>query len=199
MKIIGIRGNYKADARRGEEGIVKPEVYLMPDSALLFNRRPLFVPDFAEQFTWSSTVVARINRLGKNVSRKFAHRYYDALTVGLAVRAEGMTDVLAETWDGAAVLGEWIPMGNVELPARWEVYADGVLASSGSTDGLIVGIDELIEYVSRHFTLKTGDLLYCCSPEPRQRLKPETLIEAWIVNAQESSRSGSPLLHTRVK
>lgn len=199
MKVIGIRGNYKAEARRGEESKVKPEVYLMPDSALLFNRRPLFVPDFAEHFTWSSTIVARVNRLGKNVPRKFAHRYYDALTVGLAVRAEGMTDALAEAWDGAAVLGDWLPVGDVELPARWEVCVDGVLAAGGSTDSLTTDIDQLIEYVSRYFTLKTGDLLYCCSLEPRQHLKPQTLIEAWIVNAQTGSRNGPPLLHTRVK
>ena len=90
MKIIGILGNY------GHSGgnVALPEVYLMGDSSLLKDGKPFFVPDFATRFVAYPTVVARVCRLGKNIARKFASRYYDCFTVGLAVEAEGVGGAL---------------------------------------------------------------------------------------------------------
>ena len=85
MKIIGILGNYGTG-----DNEPMPEVCLMADSSLLKDGKPFFVPDFAPRFVAYPTVVAHVCRLGKNIARKFAPRYYDQLTVGLAVEAEGV-------------------------------------------------------------------------------------------------------------
>ena len=118
MKVIGISGNYG----RQEENL-KPTVYLMSDSSLLKDGKPFFIPDFATSFEFSPSLVLHVNRLGKNISRKFAHRYYDEVTVGLAVKACGMKDVfdgedagaLALAFDGAAILGNFVKKEFVDI------------------------------------------------------------------------------------
>lgn len=116
MKVIGIKGNYTINNTPSQ-----PQVFLMADSSLLKDGKPLFLPDFAEKFIARPVFIVRINRLGKNIAKRFASRYYDAVTVGLCVEALGFKhsntiagcDSVVNAFDGAAVLGDFIPVEEV--------------------------------------------------------------------------------------
>lgn len=164
MKVIGIKGNYKNDSQE------KPSVYLMADSSLLKDGKPLFLPEFAEEFIARPALVVRINRLGKNIAKRFASRYYDAVTVGLCVEARGVKKEaklhdeasLCNAFDGSAVLGDFAPVDLIEKPENrvFSVTVNGGDSFTSSIDELVMDIDELIEELSKYFTFKIGDILY---------------------------------------
>lgn len=162
MKVIGIKGNYdKQEAA---------SVYLMADSSLQKDGKPLFLPDFAESFVAYPSLVVRINRLGKNIARRFAPRYYDAVTVGLCVEAQGFkggagiagVDSAVNAFDGAAVLGDFIPaeeLGKQEN-ATFSVAVNSNQVAEIAIADMTMDIDSLIEELSKYFTFKIGDILY---------------------------------------
>jgi 2-keto-4-pentenoate hydratase/2-oxohepta-3-ene-1,7-dioic acid hydratase in catechol pathway len=164
VKVIEIVGNY--DKRESKCPMVK----LKSDSAILKDGKPFFIPDFAGRFTARPSIVVRIHRLGKNISRKFASRYYDAVTMGLAVQAEDMKDkiaggsgcALADAFDGAAIIGDFVPVdeiGNISgLKLTMKVAGNEDIVTCA--DEMVMSIDEQIEYVSKYFTLKIGDILF---------------------------------------
>ena len=196
MKVIGIRGNRVDEGANGE---AEPTPYIIADSSLLYNRRPFFLPDFAESFVCRPTIVARVCRLGKNIAQRFAGRYYDALTVGITVKALGIkgdfdngdTGAVAESFDNAAIVGDFIPKEQTGPEAEWELSVDGVTVAGGSAAQLAIGFDGLIERVSRYFTLKTGDMIFASTPRPCHTMKINTLITATLANR--------PALRFRVK
>ncbi len=188
MKVIGISGNYG-----NYEGNLKPTVHLMSDSSLLKDGKPFFIPDFAESFEFSPSLVLHVNRLGKNISRKFAYRYYDEVTVGLAVKAKGMKDkfdgddagALAMAFDGAAILGSFVKKESLQDGAgEFSVAIDGSTCFAGNVDMLQMDFDEIIEYVSKYFTLKIGDYIYVCTPDEQTRLTMNTVITAKCGNEE---------------
>ena len=184
MKIIGILGNYGTG-----DNEPMPEVCLMADSSLLKDGKPFFVPDFAPRFVAYPTVVAHVCRLGKNIARKFAPRYYDQLTVGLAVEAEGVAGALGHAFDGAAILGDFVELCELSSTGddgglAYEVAIDGQPLFSGSTALLGRGIDELIEYVSRYMTLKIGDYIYLSRPAQGMPLAIDTHITATLAGRE---------------
>lgn len=163
MKVIGIKGNYNSTE--------KAEVYLMADSSLLKDGKPLFIPDFAESFIAYPALVVRINRLGKNIAKRFAHRYYDAITVGLCIEAHGFKDSvllanggsLINAFDGAAVIGDFISTESISISdgnISFCISQNGNIVSEQNINCLSMGIDSLIEELSKYFTLKIGDILF---------------------------------------
>ena len=196
MKIIGIDGNYGDGSR--EEGM--PGIYLMCDSSLLKDGKPFFVPDFADSFVAYPTIVVQICRLGKNIARRFAHRYYDKMTVGLSVEAVGMNDrfaggcgALNRAFDGAAILGDMVDVAAAgEMTAvEYAVTEGGRECFAGSTAMLQHGIDELIEHVSRYMTLKIGDYIFVSRPQEGVPLHIAMQIAATI--------AGQEVLRVKVK
>lgn len=164
MKVIGIKGNYKCD------NALQPQVYLMADSSLLKDGKPLFLPDFAEEFIAHPALVVRINRLGKNIAKRFAPRYYDAVTVGLCVEARGFRDTqklsgsqsVVNAFDGAAILGDFIEMEHIDDINNLSFSVsqnDSEVAVINSQD-LLNDVDSLIEELSKYFTFKIGDILF---------------------------------------
>ena len=163
MKVIGIKGNYKnSDSANGAQ------VYLMADSSLLKDGKPLFLPDFAEEYIAHPALVVRINRLGKNIAKRFAPRYYDAVTVGLCVEARGFkqdngiagTLSVVNAFDGAAVLGDFIPVEEITGLNNGKIsvtVADNTFELNLADMSL--DIDSLIEELSKYFTFKIGDIL----------------------------------------
>lgn len=148
---------------------------MKPDSAILKNGKPFFIPDFAERFDYETELVVRIGKMGKSVPQRFARRYCDAVTVGIdftardlqsRLRSKGLPWELSKGFDGSAILGEWVPMDEVgdvqNVPFRLEI--DGTVVQKGCTKDMLFGVDELIAYVSRFCTLKTGDLLFTGTP-----------------------------------
>lgn len=198
MKVIGIRNNY-ADTSVGQSDQGNPTVFLMSDSSLLKDGKPFFIPDFAENFQCSPSIVFRVNRLGKNIAKKFANRYYDAVTIGVAVKACGMkgqfadedAGALAYAFDGAAILGEFVPVEQVKMPLDFDFLVDGKSIMKGNSDKITMDVDSVIEYISRYFTLKIGDIIFVCNPHPCHSLKIDTVISATM--------NGEQVLHFKVK
>lgn len=170
--------NYARHNKELDGTLYKPEapvIFTKADSALLKDHKPFFVPDFMGRIDYEAEVVVRICRLGKTIPQRFAHRYYDALTVGIdftardlqqKLRAAGQPWELCKGFDGSAAIGEWV--GKEKLrdvqSLRFSLDVNGQAVQQGCTADMLFGIDETIAYISRFFTLKTGDLLFTGTP-----------------------------------
>lgn len=153
----------------------KPVIFTKADSALLKDHKPFFIPDFMGRIDYEAEVVVRICRLGKTIPERFAHRYYDAVTLGIdftarelqqKLRAAGQPWELCKGFDGSAAIGEWIDVSKLrDIQAlRFQLDINGSTVQQGCTADMIFRIDALIAYISRFFTLKTGDLLFTGTP-----------------------------------
>jgi 2-keto-4-pentenoate hydratase/2-oxohepta-3-ene-1,7-dioic acid hydratase in catechol pathway len=153
----------------------EPVVFLKPDSSIIKNNKPFFLPDFSKEIHYEVEVVIKISKLGKGISAKFAHRYYDEVTVGIDLTARdlqnqqskaGMPWEISKCFDGAAPLGKLIPVRSIkkmeDLDFSLEIN-DRVVQKSNTSD-MIFSFNEIISYVSRYFTLKTGDLIFTGTP-----------------------------------
>jgi acylpyruvate hydrolase len=203
MKIICIGLNYRNHAREmGWKLPTEPVVFLKPDSALLKNNKPFFLPDFSENIHYEVEVVIKISKLGKSISRKFAPRYFDEVTLGIDVTARdiqsrqsaaGYPWELSKCFDGAAPVGTFIPVKTIrdmgDLNFRLDIN-DKVVQNSNTSD-MIFNINEIIEYVSRFFTLKTGDLIFTGTPSGVGQLKRNDHLVAFLEDR--------PLLDFRIK
>jgi 2-keto-4-pentenoate hydratase/2-oxohepta-3-ene-1,7-dioic acid hydratase in catechol pathway len=176
MKIICIGLNYRKHALElGWPVPDEPVVFLKPDSSILKNNKPFFLPDFSMNIHYEVEVVMKISKLGKGISAKYAHRYFDEVTLGIDITARDLQSRLAKTgmpwelsksFDGAAPIGSFVPVSSLidisNLSFRLEIN-DKVVQESNTSD-MIFGFNEIIEYVSRFFTLKTGDLIFTGTP-----------------------------------
>lgn len=176
MKIICIGLNYRDHAEEMKKALpAEPLVFLKADSALLKKNKPFFLPDFSADIHYEAEIVLRISRLGKTVAEKYAHRYYDSITLGIDLTARdlqaqlsssGMPWEISKSFDGAAPLGEFIPLeeaGHLHNMS-FRLEKNGVRVQDGNTSNLIFGFDRIISHVSRFFTLKTGDLIFTGTP-----------------------------------
>ena len=176
MKILCIGRNYEAHARELKNPLpAEPVVFSKPDSALLRNNDPFYLPDFAKEFHHEVELVVRIGRLGKNIEESFAHRYYEELALGVDFTARDLQDELrskglpwekCKAFDGSAVLSGFTPkmrfadVNNINFSLK----VNGEVRQQGNTADMINGIDRLIAYISKYFTLKIGDLIYTGTP-----------------------------------
>ena len=177
MKIIAVGKNYRDHAIEFDGTTAKPDapiIFMKPDSAILKNGRPFFLPDFMGPIEYEAEIVVRINNLNKNIPARFAHRYYDEITVGIdftarewqrKLIAEGAPWELCKGFDGAAVLGDFrstegLDMKNID----YRLDLDGKTVQQANSADMLFSIDEIIEYVSRYCTLKTGDLIFTGTP-----------------------------------
>lgn len=178
MKIIAVGWNYPKHNEEMDNRILPavPTIFMKPDSALLKDGKPFFLPDFSSRIEYETELVIRINRLGKNIATRFAHRYYDAVTVGIdltardlqsQLRKEGNPWEIAKAFDGSAVIGDFVPVGSCGDIQQIAFHLDinGSTVQQGNSSRMIFGIDEIIAYVSRFFTLKIGDLIFTGTPE----------------------------------
>lgn len=152
-----------------------PVIFTKADSALLKDKKPFFIPDFMGRIDYEAEVAVRISRLGKTIPERFAHRYYDAVTVGIdftarelqqKLRANGEPWDLCKGFDGSAALGEWVSVDKFRDVQALHFHLDinGNTVQEGRTSDMLFSIDSLIAYISRFFTLKTGDILFTGTP-----------------------------------
>lgn len=192
MKILGLKENYRNDIT-GDTTL--PLVYLMTDSSLLKSGKPFFLPDFAKLYTIHTSLVIRISRLGKNISRRFASRYYDAVTAGITVTATGIegnfngnadASALATSFDGSVMTGDFVPVD--QLADRDNIHFASFINDKKQCDetsaNLAVGIDSIIEYVSRYYTLKMGDLIFTGYSDKASAISVEDRLQASIEGAE---------------
>lgn len=153
----------------------EPVIFTKADSALLKDGKPFFIPDFMGRIDYETEIVVRISRLGKGIPEKFAHRYYDAVTVGIdftarelqqKLRKAGQPWELCKGFDGSAVIGEWIDVHKFRDIQALHFHLDinGNTVQEGCTSDMLFKVDSIIAYISKFFTLKTGDLLYTGTP-----------------------------------
>ena len=190
MKIFAVGMNYVEHNKelnntlliteKYERKTEEPVIFTKADSALLKNGKPFFIPDFMGRIDHEAELVVRICRLGKGIPEKFAHRYYDAVTVGVDFTARevqkkakdlGRPWTIAKGFDGSAVIGEWVPIARSEERSMFNIQdlhfhldINGKTVQTGFSGDMLYKVDELIAYISRFFTLKTGDLLYTGTP-----------------------------------
>lgn len=177
MKIIAVGMNY---ALHNEElGQAKtasePVIFMKPDSAILKDGKPFFIPDFSNEIHYETELVVRINRLGKNIAPRFAHRYYDAVTVGIdftardlqrKFREEGHPWELCKGFDSSAAIGVFVPVDRFKdiQQLNFSLQIDGKEMQAGCTADMLFKVDDIIAYVSQFVTLKIGDLLFTGTP-----------------------------------
>lgn len=154
----------------------EPVIFTKADSALLTNGRPFFIPDFTQRCDYETELVVRICRLGRSIPQRFAHRYYDAMTVGIdftardlqqQLTAKGHPWELCKGFDGSAAVGRFVPkerFGDDIQNLHFHLDINGQTVQRGHTADMLRPVDELVSYISRFFTLKTGDLLYTGTP-----------------------------------
>ena len=178
MKIIAVGMNYVAHCQElhaNENLPQEPVIFMKPDSALLKDSKPFFIPDFSKRVDYETELVVRICRLGKNIAPRFGHRYYDAVTVGIdftardlqnKLRAEGKPWEISKGFDNSAVIGDFVPVSRVKDVQNLDFHLniDGDKVQSGNTKDMIFKIDDLIAYISQFYTLKIGDLLFTGTP-----------------------------------
>ena len=178
MKIFAVGLNYPQHNKELNETLYKgevPVIFTKADSSLLKDGKPFFVPDDMGRIDYETEIVVRICRLGKAIPARFAHRYYDAVTVGIdftarelqaELRKKGLPWEMCKGFDGAAAIGEWVSVEKFRDVQALQFHLDinGQTVQEGRTSDMLFKIDEIIEYISKYFTLKTGDIIYTGTP-----------------------------------
>lgn len=155
--------------------LTEPTIFMKSDSSLLKDGKPFFIPDFSSEIHYETELVVKIDRLGKNIAERFAHRYYSEVTVGIdftardlqrRLREQGLPWEISKAFDNSAVIGIFIPLekaGNVNQ-LSFHLDMNGKTVQQGNTADMLFSVDQIIAYVSRFFTLKIGDLIYTGTP-----------------------------------
>tara|TARA_B100000575_G_scaffold157805_1_gene126003 strand:- start:357 stop:968 length:612 start_codon:yes stop_codon:yes gene_type:complete len=176
MKIICIGRNYPQHAE--ELSNKKPEspvIFIKPDTAILQSRLPFYIPAFSNQIHHEVEVLVRINRIGKYIEKKFAHKYYQEIGLGIDFTARDLQQNLkekglpwekAKAFDGSALIGSWYNKNNFSdlNQLDFELVKNSETVQEGNTSQMIWSIDTLINEVSRFFTLKIGDIIFTGTP-----------------------------------
>lgn len=175
MKIICIGRNYADHAKELNNQVPEePVVFLKPDSAILPKGNAFFIPDFSENLQHELEIVIRIDRLGKHIEERFAHRYYSEFSLGLdftardlqsKLKAKGLPWEKAKAFDGSAFIGPWFSKADYDLSnLNFSLLKNGETVQKGQSSDMLFSIDRLIAEVSKYFTLKIGDLIFTGTP-----------------------------------
>jgi acylpyruvate hydrolase len=177
MKIICIAKNYAAHARELKDTIpVEPVFFLKPDTSVLRRNRPFYYPDFSDEIHYEAEIVLKINRLGKNIAEKFAHRYFQEIGIGIDLtardlqkkcREESLPWEISKAFESSAPINKFVNKNQFKDldNVNFGLSINNKRVQQGNTKKMIFGFNRLIAYVSRFFTLKTGDLIFTGTPE----------------------------------
>lgn len=192
MKIICIGRNYANHiAELKNERPAEPVIFMKPDSAVLLKQHPFVIPEFSEEIHHEIEIIVKISKVGKYIEPKFAHKYYDEISVGIdftardlqaKLKEKGLPWEKAKAFDGSAVIGDFLPktdfisMENLSF----ELTNNAKTVQKGNTSHMLWKIDELISYVSQFFTLKIGDIIFTGTPEGVAAVKPNDVLEGFL-------------------
>lgn len=178
MKIICIGRNYAEHAKELKNEVpTEPVVFLKPETALLPKNHPFIYPDHTSDLHFEVELVIRINKLGKHIDEKFAHKYYSEIGIGIDFTARDLQQKCKEKglpWEKAKAFDHSAPMGRKfisvsDLPnknaIKFELYKNGECVQSGDSSDMIFSFDAIIAYVSKYFTLKIGDMIMTGTPK----------------------------------
>lgn len=194
MKLICIGRNYaKHIEELQNERPDEPVVFLKPDSAILLKQHPFVIPEFSSDIHHEIELIVKISKVGKYIEPKFAHKYYEEISVGIDFTARDVQQTLkdkglpwekAKAFDGSAVIGSFISkkvFSSLES-INFELTNNGKTVQKGNSSLMLWKIDELIAYVSQYFTLKIGDIIFTGTPEGVAVVQPDDVLEGFIEN-----------------
>jgi len=192
MKIICIGRNYANHIEElKNERPLEPVVFMKPDSAVLLKQHPFVIPEFSEDVHHELEIIVKISKVGKYIEPKFAHKYYDEISVGIdftardlqaKLKEKGLPWEKAKAFDGSAVIGEFLPKSQfVSLEnITFEMKSNDLTVQKGNSNMMLWSIDELISYVSQFFTLKIGDIIFTGTPAGVAAVRPNDVLEGFL-------------------
>lgn len=192
MKIICVGRNYTEHIKELDNVVPdEPILFFKPDSAILLKKQPFYIPEFTNEVHHEVEVLVKINRIGKHIDRKFAHKYYDEIGLGIdftardlqkKLKSDGLPWEKAKAFDGSAVIGNFISKNEIEdiddLP--FSLKRNGEVVQQGSTKQMMWKIDALIENISKYFTLKIGDVIFTGTPSGVGPVSVDDVLQGYI-------------------
>ncbi|MCQ2213335.1 MAG: fumarylacetoacetate hydrolase family protein [Bacteroidaceae bacterium] len=210
MKILAVGMNYAEHIDELHNKVLKntfkptePVIFSKQESSLLRDHKPFFVPDFAERFDYETELVVRIAHVGKDISERFAHRYYEEVTVGIdftardlqnRLKQQGLPWDICKGFDGSAAVGEFVKikdLGGDIQNINFRLDKNGQTVQQGCSCDMLFTVDQIIAYASRFFTLKTGDLIFTGTPVGVGPVQEGDILDGYIGERH--------LLHQKIK
>lgn len=189
MKIFCIGRNYPAHAKElGHEVPEDPVVFLKPKTALLKPHLPFYYPEFTNELHYECELVLRICKNGRYINKRYAHQYYDAITLGIDFTARDLQNNLkkqglpwekAKAWDNSTVVGKWIPISNFPnaKDIKFKFYKNTELVQQGNSGDLLFSFNTLLTHISKYFSLNIGDLVFTGTPPGVGEVVPGDVLE----------------------
>lgn len=196
MKIIAIGRNYAAHAKELNNAIpTKPIIFLKPDTAVLKDNKPFYIPDFSSDIHYELEVVLKVCKEGKHIAEKFASNYYDEVGLGIDFTArdiqtqhkeKGLPWELAKAFDHSAAISAFLPKADFAdmYDLNFELQINKETRQNGHTANLLFSFEKIIAFVSQYITLKKGDLIFTGTPEGVGQVKQGDQLEAWLEGKQ---------------
>lgn len=192
MKIFCVGRNYAEHAAElGNEKPDEPVIFMKPDTALLRNNAPFYHPDFSDEIHYECELVVRVCREGKHIAAQFAPKYYDQVALGIdftardlqeKLKAKGLPWELAKGFDNSAVVSHFVPKDKFKdlQNLKFRLAINGTERQNASTSSMLFGVDELVSFISKYFTLKTGDLIFTGTPKGVGKIKIGDVLEGYL-------------------
>ncbi|MFD2697588.1 fumarylacetoacetate hydrolase family protein [Mesonia sediminis] len=193
MKIICVGRNYTDHIEELEnQKPDAPVLFLKPDSAILLKKQAFFIPDFSDEIHHEVELLVKIKKVGKHIQKKFAHKYYDEIGLGIdftardlqkKLKQEGLPWEKAKAFDGSAVIAEkWIHKDKITNlnQISFSLKKNDKTVQAGNSAQMLYKIDELIEYISSYFTLKIGDIIFTGTPAGVGKVNPGDILEGFL-------------------
>ena len=196
MKVIAIGRNYAAHAKELNNPLPSsPVIFLKPDTAILKDNNPFYIPEFSSDIHYELEVVLKIGKAGKHIDEKFAASYFDEIGLGIdftardlqtTLKEKGLPWELAKAFDSSAAIGHFIPKTQIAdlNDLQFELKINGETRQNGNTKNILFSFEKIIAFVSQYITLKKGDLIFTGTPEGVGRVNQGDKLEAWIGKEQ---------------
>ena len=196
MKIICIGRNYADHITELEnERPSAPVVFLKPDTSVLLKKQPFFIPHFSKQVQHEVELLIKITKVGKHIDKKFAHKYYDEIGLGIDFTARDLQQQLkqkglpwekAKAFDGSAVIGKFVSKNQFESldTISFSLKKNDQVVQQGNSSQMLWKFDDLIEYISKYFTLKIGDVIFTGTPAGVATVNPDDVLAGFIADEE---------------
>ncbi|WP_026462653.1 fumarylacetoacetate hydrolase family protein [Adhaeribacter aquaticus] len=192
MKILAIGRNYAEHiAELKNEVPDEPVIFFKPDTAILRNNEPFYFPDYSQDIHHEVELILRISKEGKNIGAKFASKYYDAIGLGIdftardlqaKAKSKGLPWTLAKGFNGSAPISEFLPL--TDFPdlknINFKLLVNGEEKQKGNSSMMLNSFDDMLAYMSRFITLKTGDIIFTGTPAGVGPVKIGDRLEGFI-------------------
>ena len=192
MKIICVGRNYADHIEELDSAVPEhPVLFLKPDTAILLKNQPFFIPEFTQNVHHEVEILIKIKKVGKHIDQKFAHKYYDEIGLGIDFTARDLQNKLkdkglpwekAKSFDGAALIGNFLPKETFKdiNDINFSLKNNGKVVQKGNTALMLWKIDALVEYISKYFTLKIGDVIFTGTPSGVAKINPNDTLTGYI-------------------